>query len=90
MIEFREIKQNSCTCITNDLFVSGNGTKGVNTLQVAFQNIQHAAEDGRFTVDIQGDDYRLSLNQTSLQGHVTCPPGMTRVEYFCSRYYYSG
>ncbi|XP_053381797.1 sushi, von Willebrand factor type A, EGF and pentraxin domain-containing protein 1-like [Mercenaria mercenaria] len=52
-------------------------------LENAFQNIQRAADDGEFTVQVLDDDYELNSNITELHGEVVCGPGQTKVKFYC-------
>ena len=71
-------------CLILVLF-EGNETHSLDSLQDAFKLIQAAADNGEFTVNIQGDEYELDRNQTDVSGQVLCPPGMTRVLFYCGK-----
>ena len=62
-----------------------NGTETLNSLQDAFNLIQEAADKGEFAITLQGDEYELDRNLTDVTGKAICPPGLTRVQFYCGK-----
>ena len=67
------------------LYSEDNGTEVLISLQDAFNRIQEAADEGEFTIDLQGDEYEIDRNLTSVSGQAICPPGLTRVDFYCGK-----
>lgn len=69
-----------------DIFISDNKTESLTNLENAFQNIQNAADEGAFTVEVLDDEYELDGNLTDISGEVVCPSGHTRVNFYCGEF----